>query len=304
MNIRDLEYFQRLALEKNYSKVADFYHVSQPTITYAIKRLETELNVNLVNRNQAHKNITLTNAGRQFLLHVNSILRELRIAKQEMTHFSAKKLPLGLPPIIGNYYFPKLSSKLLQTDILPHLVIQREGSENLLRQIKLGRLDVGLIGSLDTITTDILQSEVLTKKKFKIVVAPTHPLATKKNIAFADLAKENFLLLSEQYVHHRAFTRLIQASNTDPKVIYQSDDLAILKGMIKSGIGIGFLAELAISSDDNLIAIDLADANQPQFLISLLYRNNSISTPIMAELLTLIRQIVVEDENKKLNNLR
>ncbi|MCD1024688.1 LysR family transcriptional regulator [Enterococcus sp. SMC-9] len=299
MNIRDLEYFQRLALEKNYSKVADFYHVSQPTITYAVKRLETELNVSLVNRNQAHKNITLTPAGRQFLLHVNSILRELRIAKQEMTHFTAKKLPLGLPPIIGNYYFPKLSPKLLQADILPHLIIQREGSENLLRQIKLGRLDVGLIGSLDAIHEDFLNTEILTKKKFKIVAAPTHPLATKKTVAFADLGDEKFLLLSEQYVHHHAFARLSQSSNTDPKIIYQSDDLDILKGMIKSGMGIGFLAELAVSPDDNLVTIDLSDLTQPQFLISLIHRNSSIVTPIMEELLALIRQVVTEDENKK-----
>lgn len=93
MNIRDLEYFQRLALEKNYSKVAAFYHVSQPTITYAIKRLESELNIALVNRSQAHKHVALTNAGRQFLQHVNTILRELRIAKEEISHLTIKKLP-------------------------------------------------------------------------------------------------------------------------------------------------------------------------------------------------------------------
>lgn len=299
MNIRDLEYFQRLALEKSYSKVAAFYHVSQPTITYAIKRLETELNIPLVNRSQAHKNVALTSAGRQFLQHVNTILRELRIAKEEISHLTIKKLPLGLPPIIGNYYFPKLSPQLLKADILPHLIIRREGSENLLRQVKLGRLDVGLIGSLDPIQVESLSAEILTKKKFKIVVAKNHPLAQQKEVAFGKLTTEKFLLLSEQYVHHHAFLRLSQQNNLDPQVIYQSDDLDILKGMIKSGMGVGFLAELAINSDDNLVTLDLTDNNQPQFLISLVYRNSSILPPIMEKLLELIRQIVTKDEIKK-----
>ncbi|EOH84418.1 hypothetical protein UAS_02257 [Enterococcus asini ATCC 700915] len=66
MNIKDLEYYQRLVYEKSFSKVADFYQVSQPTITYAIKRLETELNVTLLERDRSHKNISLTPAGQQF----------------------------------------------------------------------------------------------------------------------------------------------------------------------------------------------------------------------------------------------
>ena len=69
--------------------------------------------------------------------------------------------------------------------------------------------------------------------------------------------------------------------------------------MIKSGMGVGFLAELAINSDDNLVTLDLTDNNQPQFLISLVYRNSSILPPIMEKLLELIRQIVTKDEIKK-----
>ena len=69
--------------------------------------------------------------------------------------------------------------------------------------------------------------------------------------------------------------------------------------MIKSGMGVGFLAELAINPDDNLVTLDLTDNNQPQFLISLVYRNSSILPPIMDKLLELIRQIVTKDEIKK-----
>lgn len=42
MNIRDFEYFHQLVKEKNFSKVAQKFSVSQPTVTLAIKRLEEE----------------------------------------------------------------------------------------------------------------------------------------------------------------------------------------------------------------------------------------------------------------------
>lgn len=50
MNFKDLEYFQRLVREKSFTKVAKAFHVSQPTITYAVKRLEEELGTELVYR--------------------------------------------------------------------------------------------------------------------------------------------------------------------------------------------------------------------------------------------------------------
>ena len=102
-----------------------------------------------------------------------------------------------------------------------------------------------------------------------------------------------------KYVHHHAFLRLNQQNNLDPQVIYQSDDLDILKGKIKSGMGVGFLAELAINPDDNFVTLDLTDNNQPQFLISLVYRNSSILPSIMENLFELIRQVVASDEIKK-----
>lgn len=295
MNIKDLEYYQRLVYDKNFSKVADFYHVSQPTITYAIKRLENELNVPLLVRDRSHNNLELTPAGRQFSLHANKILRELRIAKREMSHFNTQQIPFGLPPIIGNYYFPKLSKQLLEQDILQHLKIIRDGSENLLRQIRLGAIDIGIIGSIKPFAEDALKSELLKEKKFQIIVAKDHPLAAQYEVAFNDLLNENFVLLSERYVHLHAFQQLSASSNFEPNVVYQSDDLQILKSMIKDGVGIGFLAEIAIQPEDNLIALDLTDNHQPRFYISMVQRSAEISTALHKNFTELIRNIFLED---------
>ncbi|XBG90913.1 LysR family transcriptional regulator [Enterococcus cecorum] len=60
MKFKDLEYFQQLAKLKSYTKTAAFFQVKRPTITYAIKRLEEEVQTELLVRNQSHAQIQLT----------------------------------------------------------------------------------------------------------------------------------------------------------------------------------------------------------------------------------------------------
>ena len=126
-------------------------------------------------------------------------------------------------------------------------------------------------------------------------MAKNHPLASKTQVAFRDLLDENFVLLSERYVHLYAFQQLTATSGFEPHVVYQSDDLQILKSMIKDGVGIGFLAEIAIQPEDNLLAIDLIDDNQPLFYISMVQRSAEISTPLHKSFTELIRRVFMED---------
>ena len=65
MNIKDIEYFNELITTKNFSIVAQNFNVSQPTITMAIKRLEEEFNTKFFIRNKSHKELNVTDTGKQ-----------------------------------------------------------------------------------------------------------------------------------------------------------------------------------------------------------------------------------------------
>lgn len=64
MNIKDLNYFHLLVQLKSFTEVAKKLQVSQPTVTYAIKRLEDELGKELIIRDQAHRLVSVTPAGK------------------------------------------------------------------------------------------------------------------------------------------------------------------------------------------------------------------------------------------------
>ena len=270
--------------------------MSLPTITYAVKRLEDELGTELVYRDQSHKQLIITQAGIVLSRHISNILKEVTIAVTEIDRLKEETLDFGLPPIIGNFYFPKLSSYLFKNNLMRHIHLVDGGSRDLYSLLRRGKIDLALLGSTQPIRDDELTSEILIEKKFMIVVSPNHPLAKRKEIAFSELKDEPFVLLNEHYVHPTAFKKMAQQAHFDPQIIYQNSNLNILKGMIREQIGIGFLAELAILPEDNLVMIPITDQPQPMFIISLVQRDQVLDSTIRGQLIELIRGFSQQNE--------
>lgn len=299
MNTRDIEYYVQIVKQKNFTKVAKYFQASQPTITYALKRLEKELDAVLITRDRSHHELVITPAGKQLFIHAQSILQEIKMAKAEITQLQKKKLRFGMPPIIGNEYFPKLSSYFIKSQLMDQIEITDGGSRDLYGMIHQGRIDLAILGSTQPIIDQKLEIELLLDKRFMIVVAPTHPFADRQTISFSDLIAEQFVLLNEHYVHPAAFKKLAKQAHIEPKVVYQSNDLAILKSMIRENIGIGFLTEIAIHPEDHLVSIPLSDQLQPHFLISLAKRTQQIPTPLQENVVEVIQQFMKTQKKNK-----
>lgn len=290
MNLKDLEYFKLLASEKSFTKVAQFFGVSQPTVTYAIKRLEEKLGVSLIIRDQSHKRIILTQAGKILESHALKVFQELDLATTEISRLKDDVIQFGLPPIIGNFYFPKLSTHLFKQGLMEHIHIVDGGSHDLHALLLKGEIDIALLGSFESIENENLITELLFKNRFMIVVSKTHPLADRKSVSFAELKQEKFVLLDEHYVHLNAFRRLTQHTSFEPHIIYKSSDLNILKGMIRENVGIGFLTEIAVNQSDDVVCIRLDDELQISFNIFLIQRKNALELNYSKQ----IAQVIIE----------
>lgn len=84
MNTKDLEYFIRLTEIKNFSKVAKEFGVSQPTITFALQRLEEEVNSCLIIRHRAQGKLLITDSGAQLLNHAQRMLMHYNLVKKRL----------------------------------------------------------------------------------------------------------------------------------------------------------------------------------------------------------------------------
>ena len=117
MNIRDLEYFNSLCTTKSFTKTSRQFYISQPSITMALHRLEKELDTKLIIRDHSRNEILLTKSGEVLENHIKNILLEIKKTKSEIARINGDKIKLGVPPIIGAYYFPLILKDLAKNGL-------------------------------------------------------------------------------------------------------------------------------------------------------------------------------------------
>ena len=102
MEFRQLEYFVTISELENFTRTAEVLHVSQPSVTKAIKSLEGELKLTLIDRSQKH--VQLTEEGRTFLIHAQRIMRSSgRLFKMSSMRFCPMTLMPSWPmPVSAN----------------------------------------------------------------------------------------------------------------------------------------------------------------------------------------------------------
>lgn len=290
MNTRDFEYFVQLVDLKSFSAVAKVFRVSQPTVSLSLKRLEEQYGIELIHRDRSHNTLTVTAAGEQLATHARSILSELRQTQQDLDALQVTTVRLGLPPIIGNYYFPKLIPHLVNNGSMDHLQTIEGGSGNLLKRLRAGELDMALLGSVGPLVADDLQVEQLFARPFAIIAAPQRKVGQDGAVAFAQLVGEPFVALGEQYVHAQAFRALNHSAGLRQRVVFRSDDVSLIKTMVHQDVGIALLTDLAVTPEDHLQLIRLTDPGQPLFTVSLVRRQNQLTTPMQRKVMRALIQ--------------
>lgn len=275
MKIKDLEYYQQLVKNKNFSKVAQYFGVSQPTITMAIQRLEKDFGTTFFIRDHVHQQLHITATGRQFANHVAVILNELQIARQEIDRAKSDKIRFGLPPIIGNYYFPSLSPQLMRQQLLTNLESEERGSKALLKMLEHGDIDIALLGSLTALHHPRLRTKELAQYPFCIVVGPRYRLAHQQTVNFTDLKDEQFIIPATGFVHEQAFKQMCRNAHFRPHILYRTPDIHVIKAMVSENLGITFLTSLAVQQSDRVTALKIVGNDQPVFRLSAAVRSTA-----------------------------
>lgn len=297
MKFTDIEYFDKLSELESFSKTAIFFNVSQPTISFAIQRLENEMKKTLINRNRSHGEISLTEAGKVFEKHAKKILQEVVAAHEEIDRMNQPTIEFGLPQIIGNYYFPKLVKHFVGNPFFQNVATNEAGSDLLLGALKNHRLDLAIISSVEPVKIEGLETIEIDRKKYSIVVNKDNPLAKQKKVSFEDLADEKFVSLKKGNVHPIAFRKLEETYNVYPKIIYETPDINILKKMIAEKTGIGFIVEIAVEKQDNLATLELSNEKVPEFIISFVYKKD-LQIPGIKRIVEELRNNSVFDQDR------
>ena len=271
MNLKDLYYFYDLSNLQSFTAVARKNGVSQPSISYAIKRLEKEFHCQLLVHDPSHRTFKLTPQGDILLRHVKKTLPEIQGAQKEILRSISPYDTIGFPPLIIDYLVRKEPAFIENVSALRNIHPIQEGSIELLNLLSKGELDASFIGSLEPIIDKRFSVKTLMTSDLYYILPSGHSLADKEAIAFSDVLNENFIILDEHFVHLKAFQHLNNQYHHAATPFFQTDDINLLKQLLRKKIGISILSEIAITKEDkDLISIPMVKEERMSLYVSLL----------------------------------
>lgn len=244
MTIRDLEYFVALAETRHFGQAADRCHVTQPTLSMQIAKLEGELGVKLFERDK--RRVALTEAGRQILTRAGTVIdgvHEIRDVARGLVDGLSGPLYLGVIPTVGPYLLPHLLPELREIYPDVKLYLREEKTDQLVEQLHHSALDAAIL-SLPLDTPD-LECAVFFREELVAGLPEGHTLARKKRIAMKDLADEPILLLEEGNCMRDQTLNLCRGSRPADPEGYRASTIESLRQMVSAGMGCTFLPKLS-----------------------------------------------------------
>ena len=196
MTLRELRYLVALADIGHFGRAAQACHVSQPTLSTQLRKLEDSLGVALFER--TNKTLRITPIGEQIVAKARWVLDEAdsiaSLARRRSRPLTGP-FDLGIIPTLGPYMLPWLLPPLERAYPDLELVVHEDLTERLLDQIKAHRLDAALMAL--PIDDGELNALPIFDEPFRLVLPPGHRLVGATGVNQSELSREHLLLLRE-----------------------------------------------------------------------------------------------------------
>ena len=276
MKLTELKYIVALAKEKHFGKAAEQCHVSQPTLSVAIKKLEDELGVTLFERSKT--SVTATPLGEKIVSQAQKVLNESRMVKELAAAGKdqlSSPLKLGAILTIGPYLFPHLIPELHNQAADMPLYLEENYTGVLRKQLSEGELDAIII-ALPFNEPDVV-TRPLYDENFVAVFPKQHKWTELKNISADMLIDEDLLMLGEGHCFRdQVFEFCPALQNQHHSMlgsVLEGSSLETLKHMVASGLGVTVLPESAIANvDKSLLETRPFEAPAPARTVALAWR--------------------------------
>ncbi|WP_312094273.1 LysR family transcriptional regulator [Niallia sp.] len=250
MEIRQLHYFVEVVKQKNMTKASDNLHISQPALSKAIKSLEAEIGLTLIHRsNKTHE---LTDAGSVVFEYGQKILaqvEEMSSTLHDMTNLTRGNINIGLPPIIGSLFFPKIIAAFHKAYPNIQINIKEYGAAKVVKSVEEGEFEIGV--AVLPLTDEAFHVFPLVKEELKLIVPESHRLANKKKVQMKELKEEEFIFYSEEFALYEIMRRKFIQEGFEPNIIFKSSQWDFMVEIVAANLGISILPESICNRANN-----------------------------------------------------
>jgi DNA-binding transcriptional LysR family regulator len=259
MNLQQLEYLKIIAETKNFSTAAVLASVSQPALSKAISKLETELMVPLFERNG--RNIKLTCFGEVFLKHATIALSEIEKGTRELKDMASPDkgtISIASTYCISTYFMPFIISDFLSCCPDAKFQFNHESIPDILRDLKEGKIHLGFYDDIDDISVnDEIESIPIKKEEYVLIVPKKHHLSNQVEVSLKDLKDESFIVFSDGNKDKKlSYSEFIEYT---PKISLQSNQVSMLGGLVAAGAGITIVSNTPLINTNTVSIIKIKE---------------------------------------------
>jgi LysR family hydrogen peroxide-inducible transcriptional activator len=245
--LRQLAYLVELSERLNFRVAAEGQFVTQSTLSAGIKELETQLNVQLVERD--NRNVRLTAVGEDVVARAKELLAaatDLAEAAHSASRPLSGPLRLGAIPTIAPYLLPAVLPALRRAHADLKLYLREDLTRRLLERLRAGRLDVALI-ALPFDTGD-LYVRPLFQDAFSFVAREADPAAQVKQVPLRRIDTGDMLLLEEGHCLRDHAIAACGARRDSWESRVEATSLTTVIQMVEGGLGVTLLPQITLDA--------------------------------------------------------
>jgi len=245
VELHQLRYFSAVAETGSFTKGALREHVSQPSLSQQISKLEGEVGTELFVR-LGHMT-KLTPAGKAFLPKAKSILNQISQAINEMqivTKVETGSVTIGAVSTTGPYMLPKVMQSFRRKHPWVHLQVVEGHPPELLALLRSAEVDMVVVQH--PVKGNEFLSEILIQDSCYLVCPCDHRFSKRKAVSLQEIGKEPLVMLGEGFGFRKSLLAALRKLRIRPNIVYEALDFCTITAMVAAGLGVSIIPEMAI----------------------------------------------------------
>lgn len=279
IELRQLRQFVAVAEEMSFHRAAERLHMAQPPLTAAIRKIEQELGVPLLER--GNRITRITEAGQVFLIEARRTL-----AQFERTLGNTRRAARGLTESLRltfvdstvNALLPGILRQFRQAHPQAEFHLQEATTAEQLIALRDDRADIGMV-VLPIAPQDELQILPFLQDRMVLALPDHHPLATQRHVTLSDLADQPWVLFPAHYGPgmHAAILQACAVAGFSPRIVQEARQMQTIGGLVAGGVGIALMPALfAVLKSPGVVFRELSGAGSPvPYTLALVLRTPS-----------------------------
>ncbi len=257
MNLVQLKYFLSVCEFGTVSAAAEYLHIAQPSLSLAIKELESEFGTQLFNR--THRGMCPTKEGLCLLEMSRDIIERVESAEKVMRDMgkNKKSLTLGVPPMIGSLLLPEIYGEFVSENPDICINIVECGREQMVKKVMEGQIDMAFIAH-DRYLEEELCAISLGALEMVCATSPDSEISKKNTLTPNDLSGIPLVMFKDGFFQADKIKAWFSQGGVEPRVLMKTDQLSTITKLITSGTASGFMFKCIIENDHNLAFCSLS----------------------------------------------